>query len=368
MNNNYTKKVLVVGPSWVGDMVMAQSLFKLIKQRNPTTIIDVLAPAWSVGILERMPEVTQYWISPFHHGVFNLRQRYQMGKQLRQAQYDQAILIPNSFKSGLAPFFAQIPLRSGWHGEFPRRFLLNDSRPLDKARLKLMFQRFAALGLPANEPYPDSWPLPSFTISPDKVSVALEKYHLAKPHNPLLVIAPGAEFGPSKRWPPQYFAEVANAKLKQGWSVWLLGSAKDQSISSTVNNLTGQQCQDLAGKTSLAEAIDLLSLADIMLTNDSGLMHIAAALAKPIVAIYGPTPADITPPLTEHYKSLSLNIDCRPCMKRECPLGHHQCMVELKPAMVLAAIESKAEESTNRLISTIAKSVAQFPSPILREN
>ncbi len=329
----------MVGPSWVGDMVMTQSLFKLIKQRNPSAIIDVLAPAWSVGILERMPEVTRYWISPFRHGVFGLRERYRMGKQLRQAQYDQVILIPNSFKSALAPFFARIPQRSGWYGEFPRRFLLNDNRALDKKRLKLMFQRFAALGLQANEAYPENWPLPSFEIAPEKVATALEKYHLPKPQNRLLVIAPGAEFGPSKRWPPHYFAEIANSKITQGWSVWLLGSTKDQAVSHAVNALTGQRCQDLTGRTNLAEAIDLLSLADIMLTNDSGLMHIAAALAKPIVAVYGPTPADITPPLTHHYESIYLDLDCRPCMKRECPLGHHKCMMELKPARVLAAME-----------------------------
>lgn len=318
---------------------MTQSLFKLIKQRDPTAVIDVLAPAWSVGILERMPEVGRYWISPFRHGVFNLRERYRMGKQLRQGGYAQVILIPNSFKSGLAPFFARIPQRSGWRGEFPRRFLLNDSRTLDKKRLKLMFQRFAALGLQAHEPYPETWPLPSFEISPEKIAAALEKYHLTSPQKPLMVIAPGAEFGPSKRWPPHYFAEVAKAKIQQGWSVWLLGSVKDQEVSGAVNTLTGQQCQDLTGKTSLAEAIDLLSLADLMLTNDSGLMHIAAALAKPIVAVYGPTPADITPPLAHDYESLFLNLDCRPCMKRECPLGHHKCMLELKPAMALAAID-----------------------------
>jgi heptosyltransferase-2 len=339
LHKNCSKKILIVGPSWVGDMVMTQSLFKIIKQRDPSATIDVLAPLWSIGLLERMPEVSRYIISPFQHGSFHLQARFQLGKKLRQDHYDQVIFIPNSFKSALAPFLGGIPLRTGWHGEFPRRLLLNDSRRLDKSRLQLMFQRFAALGLPADEPYPETWPWPSFQILDEKVTRALEKYSLPRPQSPLLVIAPGAEFGPSKRWPVSYFAEAANAKLKEGWTVWLLGSIKDQAVSKEINALTQMRCQDLTGKTNLAEAIDLLSLVNMVLTNDSGLMHIAAALAKPIVAVYGPTPADITPPLAHRYESLYLDIDCRPCMKRVCPLGHHKCMVDLKPASVLAAIE-----------------------------
>ncbi len=338
---NNSKRILVVGPAWVGDMVMAQSLFKLLKQQDPAVTIDVLAPAWSQGLLERMPEVAQSRVSPFGHGQFHLRQRFQLGKQLRAQNYDQVIFIPNSLKSALAPFWAHIPQRTGWYGEWPRRLLLNDGRRLDKKRWPLMFQRFAALGLPADAPLPASLPWPRLEIAAEKLDLTLQKYGLQRPHQPLLIIAPGAEFGPSKRWPAKYFAEVAQNKIEQGWTVWLFGSAHDQAISTEVNALTGQNCQDLTGKTTLAEAIDLLSLATIVVSNDSGLMHIAAALERPIVAVYGPTPADITPPLAVNYESLFLDLPCRPCMKRECPLGHWRCMQDLKPATVIASVDKQ---------------------------
>ena len=339
MATNSAKKILVVGPAWVGDMVMTQSLFKILKQQNPAAIIDVLAPAWSLGLLERMPEVARSLVSPFGHGQFRLRERFKLGKQLAAAQYDQVIFIPNSLKSALPAWWARIPLRTGWRGEWPRRFLLNDARRLDKQRWPLMFQRFAALGLPPNAALPDPMPKPRLTIDPAKRAAALEKYAISIPERPLLIIAPGAEFGPSKRWPARYFAEVANAKLRQGWEVWLFGSPRDQDIATEVNALTRQSCRDLTGKTTLAEAVDLLSLATIVVTNDSGLMHIAAALERPIVAVYGPTPADITPPLGERCETLFLDLPCRPCMKRECPLGHWRCMQDLQPASVLASMD-----------------------------
>jgi heptosyltransferase-2 len=311
----------------------------VLKQQNPTATIDVLAPAWSVGLLERMPEVRRSWVSPFAHGDLRFRKRYQLGKQLRAEHYDQVIFIPNSLKSAITPFFAHIPQRTGWHGEWPRRLFLNDGRRLDKKRWPLMFQRFAALGLPADAPQPATWPWPRLEIATAKLDNTVQKYGLARPQRPLLIIAPGAEFGPTKRWPARYFAEVANAKIQQGWEVWLFGSPRDQAIATEVNALTQQNCQDLTGKTSLAEAIDLLSLATLVVSNDSGLMHIAAALERPIVAVYGSTPADITPPLATRYESLYLDLPCRPCMKRECPLGHWRCMLDLKPAAVLASMD-----------------------------
>ena len=194
---------------------------------------------------------------------------------------------------------------------------------------------------------PDELPQPQFMINPEKLTATLQKYELSTPQTPLLIIAPGAEFGPSKRWPASYFAEVANAKIAEGWEVWLFGSSKDKMISIEVNQLTQQRCSDLTGKTSLAEAIDLISLATLVVSNDSGLMHIAAALERPLVAVFGPTPADVTPPLSANSKILFLDLPCRPCMKRECPLGHWKCMLDLKPGMVLAGLDSLFHQGFN---------------------
>lgn len=330
-------KILIIGPAWVGDMVMAQCLFKLLKQRDPNVIIDVLAPSWSLPLLARMPEVAEAIVMPLGHGRLGLRQRYQIGKSLREKNYQQAIVLPNSFKSALIPWFANIPVRTGWRGEM-RYGLLNDVRVLDKTRYPLMIEQYMALGLPANQMLPDEYPLPQLDISIQTRDLALKNHHLTQTEQPVLALCPGAEFGPAKRWPEEYYAEVANEKLAAGWQVWLFGSLKDQPVTEKIMQLTHQRCIDLAGKTRLEEAVDLLSLASAVVSNDSGLMHIAAALRKPLVAVYGPTSAAFTPPLHKESKVLSLSLDCQPCFERVCPLKHHNCMHELKAEKIVTAM------------------------------
>jgi heptosyltransferase II len=333
-----SRKILVVGPAWVGDMVMAQCLFKVLKQNDPSIVIDVLAPAWSLPLLARMPEVHASIVMPIGHGQFELGKRYAMGKQLRRNRYQQAILLPNSFKSALIPWFAKIPQRTGWRGEM-RYVVLNDIRYLDKARYPLMIERFMALGLQPGETLPKEYPIPELQISASSQAIALANHQLAVAEKSILALCPGAEFGPAKRWPEEYYAEVANAKLNEGWQVWIFGSPKDHDVAEKIMALTGRRCVNLCGKTKLEEAVDLLSLATTVVSNDSGLMHIAAALKKPLVAIYGPTTASFTPPLHDQAKKLTLKLDCQPCFQRTCPLKHHRCMLELKPSMVLNACE-----------------------------
>ncbi len=340
---NKPKKILVVGPSWVGDMVMSQTLFTLLKQNNPDITIDVLAPAWSKALLARMPEVRDALISPFDHGQLHVRQRYLLGKQLKARGYDQVIILPNSFKSALAPFWSAIPQRTAWRGEWPRSVLLNDARTLDKEKLPLMIQRFAALGLTTDAVLPNVLPHPRLFVSEETLAKSLEKHGVKRTKAPLLILAPGAEFGPSKRWPANYFAEVAQAKLEEGWDVWMFGSPKDESIATEIQQHTQNRVQNFIGKTSLAEAVDLISLADAVVSNDSGLMHIAAALNRPLIAIYGSTSPKFTPPLGEKVIILDFSLPCSPCFKRECPLKHWRCMLDLKPALVLSNL--------NRLVS-----------------
>lgn len=334
------KKILVFGPSWVGDMMMAQTLFKYLKQQNPQVIIDVLVPAWSRALLERMPEVNQTHVFPFGHGELALWKRYQFGKTLRVHQYDQTIVLPNTLKSALVMFAAGIPQRTGWQGEWPRGWLfLNDARKLDKEKLPQMIQRFAALAQPVDMPLPAVLPKPQLTVTPAAVEVALQKYQLTISSTPILMLASGAEFGPSKRWPAKYFADVAQAKLAQGWQVWMFGSPNDMAIADEIQQQLQGRAVNLIGKTNLAEAVDLLSLATAVVSNDSGLMHIAAALGRPLVAIYGSTSPRFTPPLSDKVTILSLQLECSPCFQRECPLGHWKCMLELKPERVLQALD-----------------------------
>jgi heptosyltransferase-2 len=332
-------KILIVGPSWVGDMVMAQSLFKLLKQQNPSVVIDVLAPAWTFSLLTRMPEVSNAIELPIGHGELKLMTRYRIAKQLRTRGYDQAIVLPNTFKSALVPWLAGIPLRTGWLRE-GRALLLNDGRRLDKKRYPLMVEQLLALGLPRDTPLPVPYPYPAFNITKADQDAALAKHQPIWRGKPILALCAGAEFGPSKRWPEEYYAQVANQKMAEGWDVWLFGSPKDRPVTEKVNELTQNRCENLSGRLVLAESIDLLSLVSGMVTNDSGLMHVACALNKPVVAIYGSTSPAFTPPLSSRAVVERLHLDCQPCFQRTCPLQHHRCMRDLTADRVLAAMSS----------------------------
>lgn len=343
------QRILIVGPSWVGDMVMAQPLFKLLKSQNPDSEIHVLAPAWTRPLSARMPEISDSIDMPIGHGKLLLRERYKLGVSLRD-RFDQAILLPNSLKSALIPAFAKIPQRTGWRGEM-RFALLNDIRLLNKKTYPLMIERFLALGLPAGAKLPIPLPRPTLTIDQQRLPGLLHKIAL-NTDKPILALCPGAEFGSAKRWPEQHYAEVARQKIIEGWQVWIMGSEKDREVGGSIQQYLGEaqrtECKNLAGRTELAEAIDLLSMAGAVVSNDSGLMHIAAALDKPLVAVYGSTSPGFTPPLSEAVSIESIAVECGPCFKRECPLGHLQCLMDLPPQQVLQGLEKALALATKK--------------------
>ncbi|MFG0805448.1 lipopolysaccharide heptosyltransferase II [Pseudomonas fluvialis] len=332
--------ILIIGPSWVGDMVMAQTLFTCLKQRHPDCQIDVLAPDWSRPILERMPEVRNALSFPLGHGVLELATRRKIGKSLA-GQYDQAILLPNSLKSALVPFFAGIPKRTGWKGEM-RYGLLNDVRNLDKQRLPLMIERFMALAYEPDAALPKPYPQPRLVIDNASREAALAKFGLSQ-DRPVLALCPGAEFGEAKRWPAEHYAKVAELKIRAGWQVWLFGSKNDhpgcEEIRARLIPGLREESVNLAGETSLAEAIDLLSCAGAVVSNDSGLMHVAAALNRPLVAVYGSTSPQFTPPLADQVEIVRLGLECSPCFERTCRFGHYDCLRELKPRPVIEALQ-----------------------------
>ncbi|WP_318418355.1 lipopolysaccharide heptosyltransferase II [Photobacterium leiognathi] len=336
-------KILIIGPSWVGDMVMSQCLYTELKKLHPDAIIDVMAPGWCKPVLERMPEVNQAIEMPLGHGDLNLFARYQLGKILLDDNYDHAYVLPNSAKSALVPLFAKIPVRTGWKGEM-RYGLLNDLRN-NKKSFNLMIERYIALAHPAPEMTGSGcltdMPHPKLTIDATAQNEALTKFGLNRERT-VIGLCPGAEFGPAKRWPEQHFAKAAATLIEQGNQVWLFGSAKDREVTDKIKASLPQEmqthCQNLAGNTSLIEAIDLLAACTTVVSNDSGLMHISAAVGCNIVALYGSTSPGYTPPLAEHVEVLNTDISCRPCFKRECPLGHLKCLTELTPDLVVNAI------------------------------
>lgn len=341
MTQKNQENILVIGPAWVGDMVMAQSLFMCLKEQHPDCRISVLAPEWTLPLLERMPEVENGISLQMGHGDLQLGKRRAFGKSLRGENFTAAIVLPNSFKSALIPFHANIPRRTAWKGEW-RNLLLSDCRSLDKNAFPLMVQRFAALAYPASNDPPNQIPEPRLQSNPESVAEALATLGLGLEHR-ILAICPGAEFGVAKQWPAEHFAATCKTKIDEGWNVWIFGSQKDAEFANEILQLLGedriQQCVNLAGRTSLSQAIDLLSVAEAVISNDSGLMHIAAALDKPIVALYGSTSPDFTPPLSNKSKLLFTDIDCRPCFQRECPLEHKKCLTELEPSRAITAIE-----------------------------
>jgi len=330
-------KILIFGPAWVGDMVLAQSLFKVLKARLPTCIVDVAAPAWTMPLLERMPEVNQGIALPFKHGELALWKRIQFGRSLKNQGYSQAILLTNSFKSSIIPFAAGIPRRTSFLGEM-RYGLINDIRSLDKTRLIRTVDRFVALGLDKDSAIADI-PDPTLIADNNKALKTLEKLH-ANAQGKILGLCPGAEYGEAKRWPAEYYAEVANEALNKGWQVWLFGSEKDMPVTSQINQITHDRCLDLGGKTKLGEAIDLMSLCHTVISNDSGLMHIAAALDKSLVAIYGSSDPHHTPPMSAQATVLYLSLECSPCFERVCPLGHLNCLRQIKPEQVIHKLAS----------------------------
>ena len=330
--------VLIVAPSWVGDMVMAQSLFKVLKAQDPERAIDVLAPGWTLALLERMPEIREAIEMPMGHGQLRLLARHRLGASLRASHYQQAILLPNSFKSALVPYWARIPVRTGFVGE-KRQWLLTDVRKLDRQRLPQTVQRFVSLGLPDGAGLREAVPEPALLTDNENGHAALQRLGLETGERPVLALCPGAEFGPAKKWPETYYAEVARCWLEKGWQVWLFGSVNDEAVCDRINAHADGECENLAGQTRLEDAIDLLGMASFVVTNDSGLMHVAAALQRPMVAIYGSSDPGFTPPLAETAQIERLGLDCSPCFKRECPLGHLDCLNKLLPERVIASME-----------------------------
>jgi heptosyltransferase-2 len=331
-------KVLVVGPSWVGDMVMAQALYRLLKQRSPSTEIHVVAPPWSLPVLERMPEVARGIELAVGHGELGLGRRLALGWHLRAERYSRAIVLPRSAKAALLPWFARVQRRTGFRGEW-RYGLLNDVRVQDAA-LDQTVKRFVALGRdPGVPPVPLSADLyPRLSVD-ESNQARLRAAHALDVQEPLVALMPGAEYGPAKRWPPERYATLAARLAIAGTNVVVLGSAKEQPLGDEiVARARRARVRNLCGRTSLADVIDLVAAADAAVTNDSGLLHVAAASGTPVVAIYGSSSPAFTPPLTASAAVLYLALECSPCFRRECPLGHLRCLTEVSVERVEDAL------------------------------
>jgi heptosyltransferase-2 len=330
-------RILVVAPNWIGDALMAQALLARLRERQPRPRIEVLAPAWVAPVLRRMPEVDDVIESPFGHGRLEIDARRKLGKMLRARGYGEAIVLPNTWKSALVPLFARIPRRSGYLGEARYGVLnvLHRSPPGEREPMARHYARLAEA--PGGEP-PESLPPPRLRLQPEDAARTARRFGFAPAPRRNAVFCPGAEYGPAKRWPAEHYVALARALKPQGVEVWLLGSRNDVASCDAVAQSAGDAVHSLAGRTTLDEAIELIGTADFVVSNDSGLMHVAAALDRPLVALFGSSSPKHTPPRSPRARALWLGIECSPCYARECPLGHLRCLRELAPGRVLGAL------------------------------
>jgi len=307
------QRILVVAPNWIGDALMAQPLLARLRE----VALHMLAPEWVAPVARRMPEVDEVIPVAFRHGALQLGSRWKLGRALKAHHYREAIVLPNSWKAALVPFFADIPVRTGYVGE-ARYGLLNRLHRRPDREMRRHYARLADAA--------DAERLPEVTLRVDAAQIAATQKRFDI-RGRYAVLCPGAEYGPAKRWP--YFAELAG---RIGIPVVLLGSAKDAAAGAGIGGT------NLVGKTTLDEAIELIAGAEVVVSNDSGLMHVAAALGRPLVALFGSSSPEKTPPAPGRSQVLWLKVECSPCYERECPLGHFKCMREMSVDMVLAEV------------------------------
>ncbi len=337
-------RTLVISPNWIGDAVMAQPLLQLLKAANPDRPIDVLAPPAVSPVWRQMAEVAEVLETPFRHGSLQLKERWRYARLLRQRGYADAYILPNTLKYALIPWLAGIPRRVGYKGE--SRYGLINVMHYDDTPPRPMVPFYAALADAPGMPLRRGLPKPRMTASDAQVNAACAKAGL-DPARPLVVFAPGAEFGGAKRWPPAHFGQLARHILERDphAQVALLGSPKDADTCNEVLAAASSAAAappglvSLAGKTSLSDAVALIARAAGVVSNDSGLLHVASALNRPVIAIYGPTDPDHAPPFSDLAASISLRLECSPCRQRECPLGHQNCMHGISAGQVWQTLE-----------------------------
>jgi heptosyltransferase-2 len=320
-------------------MVMAQSLFKLLKQRLPDCCIDVVAPGWSQSVIRRMPEVRDAHTLDVGHGEGGLGKRYRLGKQLRSKNYSQAIVLPRSYKSALVPFFAKIPQRTGFKGEM-RYGTLNDIRPFDKNILDQTVKRFSYLGLARSGDKLETLQ-PRLTVDRENAKRCISELGLDA-EKFTVALLPGAEYGPAKQWPTGHFADLIKRIDQAGAQAWIIGSAKDKAMAQDIIDQADAAGVNLCGNTQLVDAVDLIAWADVAVSNDSGLMHIAAAVGTRVVAIYGSSSPKFTPPLSDDALINWLQLDCSPCFARQCKFGHYNCLNGISAETIFSQLEINA--------------------------
>lgn len=351
-------RILIVTPNWIGDAVAAQPMIARLAERFPGARIDALAPRWVGPAMAAMAEIHEVIENPFGHGTLALWARWRFARQLA-GRYDAAWILPNSLKSALIPWFAGIPMRVGYTGE-ARHLLLSTRHILNTTTNPLQAERYAQLAELPGAARPGPLPHPRLQVRPADLITTLRQHNLDQASQPV-VFCPGAEYGPAKRWPAAHFASVARQLGTSGQAVWIMGSHKDRAVGDEIVAACAPDTPilNLCGITGLAEAIQLIAFARLVITNDSGLMHVAAAVGVPLIALFGSSSPGYTPPLSEQARVLTLNLECSPCFKRQCPLGHTDCLNRLTPDQVMSSAQDLLQQRRSNALQHAMTSLLQ---------
>ena len=341
------QSILIIAPNWIGDAVSTQPLLANLKVLYPNSKIDVLASYWVAPIYRACPQVHEVIEAKFEHKKLQWNLRKQLAKEIEARNYQACFVLPNSFKSALTPWLANIPFRIGYRGEL-RFGLINLA--LDnpsKINRPPMVEHYLALSelLKDDSSLPFGKLTPRLDVSSSAKQSVEKKLQDANIHSEsIYAICPGAEYGPSKRWPSEHFAVLAQNLIAQNSNnqIILLGSKSDHALAQEITAQAKQvgNIHNWCGNTSLDEAIALIGMSKAVVSNDSGLMHVAAALQIPQVAIFGSSDPAHTPPLSDKAQVIWLNMPCSPCHKRICPLGHLRCLKDILPEQVLATLNT----------------------------
>jgi heptosyltransferase-2 len=326
--------ILIVPYMWIGDFVRCHSVVKLLNARFPNRPVDVLTTSLCAPLTDYMPGLRRAVVVDLPRSRIAVTNQLSLARRLKREDYGSVLIMPRTWKSALAPFLAGIPERTGFFGE-ARFVLLNDLR-YGERRLPRMVDRCAALALPAGAQLPDEWPLPELKVGRAEIEKWRHQQGLAGQTKPVIALAPGA-VGPSKRWPAGAYANLARRLAAEGFGVWVVGGHEEKSLAAEIVGNT--PARDLTG-TDLRTAILALAGAAAAVSNDSGLLHVAAALGTPAIGIFGPTDPWHWAPLNPLAATIeaTTKIDCRPCHKPVCRLVHHRCMHEISSEQVFAAV------------------------------
>lgn len=322
------QNILVIGPGWIGDLIISIALINALKEREEKVNIDILVNSNLSNIAKMIPKVRNVISSETQHGSLSLSHRIKLGLRIKTENYSECYILPNSLKSALIPLFANIPKRIGYLGEFRYGLINRTMLPVDRSR-GMVNKYLNLIDTTYNAKY-----RPQIVLN-SSLSIN-NKFNLPKNY---IVLCPDAEYGPSKRWPAEKWRDLARSLSKKS-TVVIVGI--DKTIRDKLEEIASKKIINLMSKTSIEEVVQVLNSSKTVVTNDSGLMHVAAALNKKVIALYGSSSPSYTPPLIDDSKRAIIykNLDCSPCFKRICPLGHTKCLNNISVNDVEQSIKS----------------------------